>query len=231
MGFVLRGKTMWSCSKTCATVGRGTAANPADAADHRRRSRAVKASSGDTRVGDIRGGIKGAFDTVLSPTGGALRDAEKRYQDALPSPSAHAANNRGIFMVVFSLFALLGPGRIDIVDGQARFEVAKSLALQGRCRPEFRSMVQFFPGRGGQPFSYYRFPHSVLGAAAFSVSISAGRKHIPDGISGSCWSAPQRRPPWPVSTSSGSHEPASGTARRSPGLSRDRLDTRLVLRN
>ena len=86
----------------------------------------------------------------------------------------------GIFMVVFSLVALSGPGRIDIVDGQARFEVAKSLALHGDAVVRNPAVwFSIFPGRDGQPFSYYRFPHSVLGAAAILVSDVTGPKTDP----------------------------------------------------
>lgn len=86
----------------------------------------------------------------------------------------------GIFMVVFSLLALSGPGRIDIVDGQARFEVAKSIALHGDAVVRNPAVwFSIFPGRDGLPFSYYRFPHSVLGAIAILVSDLAGPKTDP----------------------------------------------------
>jgi hypothetical protein len=81
----------------------------------------------------------------------------------------------GLFMVVFSLLALSGPGRIDIVDGQARFEVAKSIALHGDAVVRNPAVwFSVFPGRGGQPFSYYRLPHSVLGALSILLSDLTG---------------------------------------------------------
>jgi len=81
----------------------------------------------------------------------------------------------GIFLFVFGVVALSGPGRIDIIDGQARFEVAKSLALHGDVVVRNPSVgFSVFPGRDGQPYSYYRFPHSVLGAVAILVSDLTG---------------------------------------------------------
>lgn len=99
----------------------------------------------------------------------------------LPSPVA--ANTRhlgirlaGIFLLVFACVALSGPGRIDITDGQTRFEVAKSLALHGDAVVRNPAVwFAVFPGRDGQPYSYYRFPHSVLGAAAVTISDATGR--------------------------------------------------------
>lgn len=81
----------------------------------------------------------------------------------------------GLFLLVFSIVALSGPGRIDIVDGQARFEVAKSLALHGDVvvrNPDVWFSV--FPGRNGQSYSNYRFPHSVIGALAIVASDLTG---------------------------------------------------------
>jgi hypothetical protein len=81
----------------------------------------------------------------------------------------------GILAVVFSLLAFSGPGRIDIVDGQVRFEVAKSMAFHGDAIVR-NSAVWFnvFPGRNGDPYSYYRFPHSIVGAVAILFSDLTG---------------------------------------------------------
>jgi hypothetical protein len=37
----------------------------------------------------------------------------------------------GLFLAVFAILALTGPGRIDINDGQTRYEVARSLYEHG----------------------------------------------------------------------------------------------------
>ena len=81
----------------------------------------------------------------------------------------------GLILFVFGVVALSGPGRIDIVDGQARFEVAKSLALHGDF--VVRNPAVWFsvlPGRHGDSYSQYRFPHSVVGAVAILVSDLTG---------------------------------------------------------
>jgi hypothetical protein len=77
----------------------------------------------------------------------------------------------GLFIATFALIALSGPGRIDIVDGQTRYEVARSLALHGD--PIVRNprvWFSVFPGRDGQRYSYYRLPHSVVGAPAIWIA-------------------------------------------------------------
>jgi hypothetical protein len=81
----------------------------------------------------------------------------------------------GVLLLVFGIVGLSGPGRIDIVDGQARFEVARSLALHGDVavrNPDLWFTV--FPGRHGQRFSNYRFPHSVVGAGAILLADATG---------------------------------------------------------
>src|SRR3954470_8782271 len=81
----------------------------------------------------------------------------------------------GLFISVFAVVALTGPGRIDIVDGQARYEVARSLALNGDSAVR-HSHVWFgvFPGPEARRYTYYRFPHSVLGAPAVWLADLAG---------------------------------------------------------
>jgi Dolichyl-phosphate-mannose-protein mannosyltransferase len=81
----------------------------------------------------------------------------------------------GLILFVFGMVALSGPGRIDIVDGQARFEVAKSLALHGDFVVRNPAVwFSVFPGRDGDPYSNYRFPHSIVGAVAILVSDLTG---------------------------------------------------------
>jgi hypothetical protein len=87
-------------------------------------------------------------------------------------------------LFVFAVAALSGPGRIDIVDGQTRFEAGRSLALHGdsALRDE-RIWWGSFPGRDGNQFTYYRFPQSVLAAGAILIAdatgaASEGRRHF-----------------------------------------------------
>lgn len=81
----------------------------------------------------------------------------------------------GVAAFVFAVVALSGPGRIDIVDGQARYEVARSLVDHGDSviRDE-RVWFSVFTGRDGLRYSMYRFPHSVAGAAALLLSDLTG---------------------------------------------------------
>jgi hypothetical protein len=90
----------------------------------------------------------------------------------------------GQALAVFAAVALSGPGRIDIVDGQTRYEVARSLVEHGdlAVRDE-RVWFWVFPGRHGQRFTYYRFPQSVAGAGAIWLAdrtgpTSEGRRHF-----------------------------------------------------
>jgi hypothetical protein len=87
-------------------------------------------------------------------------------------------------LVVFAAVALSGPGRIDIVDGQTRFEVARSLVEHGDSiiRDE-RVWFWVLPGRDGQRYTTYRFPQSVLGVPAILLAdavgpVSEGRRHF-----------------------------------------------------
>ena len=82
----------------------------------------------------------------------------------------------GLFLTVFAIVALSGPGRIDIVDGQTRYEVARSLVDHSDLiirDPDVWFAV--FPGRDGQLYTKYRFPQSALGVAAIYIADSTGR--------------------------------------------------------
>jgi hypothetical protein len=81
----------------------------------------------------------------------------------------------GLGLGVLAILALSGPGRIDIVDGQARYLVARSLLENGDPAvgdPDFWFSV--LPGRDGNRYSTYRFPHSVLGVPAIALADATG---------------------------------------------------------
>src|SRR5438093_10129198 len=89
----------------------------------------------------------------------------------------------GQFVFVFALVALSGPGRIDIVDGQTRYEVARSLVEHGdhQVRDE-RVWFWVLPGRDGERYTTYRFPQSLLGVPAIWLAdatgpVTEGRRH------------------------------------------------------
>src|SRR5437016_14379728 len=81
----------------------------------------------------------------------------------------------GLLLVVLAVTALSGPGRIDIVDGQTRYEVARSLVEHGDSvirDPEVWFAVM--PGRGGQLYTNYRLPQSALGVVAIWLADATG---------------------------------------------------------
>src|SRR3954469_11499592 len=81
----------------------------------------------------------------------------------------------GLFLTVFAVLALSGPGRIDIIDGQARYEVARSLVEHGDV--VVRDPDLWFPvlaGRDGKLFTSYRLPHSLLGVPALWLADATG---------------------------------------------------------
>ena len=66
----------------------------------------------------------------------------------------------GLFLTVFAAVALSGPGRIDIIDGKVRYEVARSIVDHGDVDIRDPKIVfTVLPGRGGRRYSQYRFPN------------------------------------------------------------------------
>jgi hypothetical protein len=81
----------------------------------------------------------------------------------------------GQFLLVFAVVALSGPGRIDIVDGQTRYEAARSLVDHGDSVIRDRHVwFGVMPGRDGQLYTNYRFPQTGLGVAAIWVADATG---------------------------------------------------------
>ncbi|APW61035.1 glycosyltransferase family 39 protein [Paludisphaera borealis] len=81
----------------------------------------------------------------------------------------------GLFLTVFAIASLSGPGRTDSIDGLTRFEVACSLVDHGDSVIRNDNVwFSVFPGRDGQRYSTYRFPQSVLGAVAVLISDATG---------------------------------------------------------
>ncbi|MCI0463379.1 MAG: hypothetical protein L0Z62_41105 [Gemmataceae bacterium] len=86
----------------------------------------------------------------------------------------------GQFVFVFSAVALTGPGRIDIVDGQMRYEVARSLGEHGDSAIRDRyAWFRVHTGRDGLKHTPYRFPQSGLGVAAIHLADSTGEASEP----------------------------------------------------
>src|SRR5581483_6712599 len=74
----------------------------------------------------------------------------------------------GIGLIVFSIYVLSGPGRIDIIDGQLRYEVSANLVQNGR--PELRdkfitsNAMLAVRGKDGAFYSFYCIAGSVFAA-------------------------------------------------------------------
>ena len=82
----------------------------------------------------------------------------------------------GLFLFVVAVVSLSGPGRLDIIDGEPRYEVARSLVEHGD--PVIRNPHITFtvlPGRGGQHYSNYRLPQSLAGVVAIWSADASGR--------------------------------------------------------
>lgn len=70
----------------------------------------------------------------------------------------------GLFLIVLGIYALSNPGRIDITDGEARFDVAYNWLVTGRpmMRDSWIAPFMSVPGRDGLRYSYYGAPASVF---------------------------------------------------------------------
>src|SRR6516164_8250508 len=81
----------------------------------------------------------------------------------------------GVFAFVFAVVALSSPGRIDIVDRQTCYEVARSLVDHGDSiiRDE-STWFAVYKGRDGDKYSDYRIPQSALGVVAILLADATG---------------------------------------------------------
>jgi hypothetical protein len=70
----------------------------------------------------------------------------------------------GLFLIVLAAYVLSNPGRIDVVDGQMRFDVAYNWLTVGRpvVRDRWVTPIMGVPGRDGANYSFYGAPASVL---------------------------------------------------------------------
>lgn len=90
----------------------------------------------------------------------------------------------GLALSTFAIVAISGPGRIDIEDGQARFEAGRNLIDHGdSALRDDRLVWNKFPGRDGKSFTGYRLPQIVVAAGCVAVSDllgepSEGRRHF-----------------------------------------------------
>lgn len=84
----------------------------------------------------------------------------------------------GMFLFVFAVVCLSGPGQIDVIDGRVRYEAARGFVDHGDVDIQDPS-IQFtvLTGRGGRRYSQYRFPQSAAGVAAIVAADATGPTH------------------------------------------------------
>lgn len=165
------------------------------------KSSVAGAEAGGDRCGDCQN-APSASDAPETALPGHRRDGARCAESTIPRGSAPAtdrvAQNQwvwagsllGLAVVVFAVVALSSPGRIDVVDGQTRYEVGRSFVEHGdSILRDSDAWFGVFPGRNGERYSTYRFPQSVVAAAAILVSDLIGpvreiRRHFFFSLSG-----------------------------------------------
>jgi hypothetical protein len=69
----------------------------------------------------------------------------------------------GFFLVALSTYTLSGPGRIDIIDGQLRYDVTESLLTTGQPVLRDPALLRMgIPGRDGHVYAFYNAAPSVV---------------------------------------------------------------------
>ena len=81
----------------------------------------------------------------------------------------------GIFLFVIGVYGLTSPGRIDMVDGQIRFDVAYNWLATGRpvVTDQWIGPLMGVPGRDGQRYSFYGAPASIFAMPLVRAGIRA----------------------------------------------------------
>lgn len=114
---------------------------------------------------------KGAIQEIdrTRPTGAAsvgrlMTDSSELDRNTYSVQPSNRWGAVGIFLVVLAAYILSSPGRIDIIDGQARYDVAYNWILEGRpvLRDPWIAPFRGVRGRGGLVYSYYGAPASVF---------------------------------------------------------------------
>jgi hypothetical protein len=103
----------------------------------------------------------------------------------------------GVFFAVAAVYILTGPGRIDIIDGQMRYDVALSLHAKGRPTlrdPALRSWGR--PGLNGQLYAPYGVGGSLAGLPmvamadfAFELDPGGERSRFAFSLTSAVWGA------------------------------------------
>jgi hypothetical protein len=86
----------------------------------------------------------------------------------------------GLFLLVLAVYVLTSPGRIDIVDGQARYDAAYNWLVTGRpaLRDNWVGPFMGVSGRDGLLYSFYGAPASFFSIPLIWVGLYAGAPSI-----------------------------------------------------
>ena len=79
----------------------------------------------------------------------------------------------GLFVLVAAVYAVAGPGRIDIIDGQYRFEVARNIIEDGSVQIRDMSLGDAVPGLIGA-YSSYGISGSLVAVPLVALAKAAG---------------------------------------------------------
>ncbi|HET6880546.1 MAG TPA: hypothetical protein VFI31_10350, partial [Pirellulales bacterium] len=104
----------------------------------------------------------------------AANPADGRRPSLIPHPSS-LLSLTGLGLYVFAVVALSSAGRIDVIDGQTRYQVARSIVEHGdSVVRDADTWFAVFPGRNGDRYSNYRFPHTFVAVAAILAADASG---------------------------------------------------------
>ena len=105
--------------------------------------------------------LQASMATDLPTLGRTQLDLRRTSSSATP---AKGWLSMGIFFLVLGVYALSSPGRIDSVDGQARFDVSYNWLTTGKpiIRDPWIGSFASAPGRYGFRYSFYGAPGSVF---------------------------------------------------------------------
>src|SRR5215475_12792127 len=79
----------------------------------------------------------------------------------------------GIFLIVLSVYILSGPGRIDTIDGQNRFNVTYHWLVQGHPTADDPWIPMGIPGRNGLRYSSYGVAGSLFPIPLVALGLAA----------------------------------------------------------
>lgn len=82
----------------------------------------------------------------------------------------------GILFATLTVYVATSPGRIDIVDGQSRYDVAYHWVVEGRpvLRDPIIGSFMAVPGRDGLPYGYYGAAGSLFSAPLITLGLLLG---------------------------------------------------------